>query len=739
MRARRRHSSRAALNGKGVVEAARAYVARNWWPVPCGRRSKKPRRKGWPELRIGQDEIQDHFRERDNIAVLLGVGPNVLNDVDIDCEEARRLAPRILPKTNCIYGRKSSPRSHYLYGVSSTKSRTRKLVDPTDGKVLVELRGKGALSMVPPSTHPSGESYEWFREGEPAEVKPRVLRSAVPKLGAAALLARHWPPGGERHDHAIALAGLLLDGGMSEEDAAHLVRLVAKVGGDDEVADRVKAVESTAERIRAGERVKGRRALEETLDPKAIDKLESWLDLDAGGDLFDLAKGATSQEIQSALRTWSRNLKCDDNLDRMAAREDAMKHLKKIGVSAAAKLVDAALDAAAPEDEASDDAGQGSALTWPDEEPAPEPADGRRLLDDLMTLFTRHAVLPEGGAVALALWTLYTFAFSSFHIAPYIALLSPLLRCGKSTVLRLLAAVVRRPLSADNLTAATAFRVIEAYRPTLLLDEADAWLSDHAENLRGVLNSGADRDGVVLRCVPIGDDYEVRSFSTWSPKVIAAIGGLPSTIQDRAVVLLMRRKTPDEQVESIRRAALAAEGTRLRPRMARWALDHAEVLESAEPEIPDSLDDRQADVWGVLLAIADAVGGDWPARARQAALTLSSRNTGDPEAGVLLLEDLRHLFAIQKKNRISFDAILTHLEGLPDRPWGDWRRGQPMISQSLMRVLKPFEIGMAARWKGKSVSGKDRSIRGLSRAQLEDAFLRYLPTQEGANSGGPTN
>src|SRR5262249_61522438 len=86
-------------------------------------------------------------------------------------------------------------------------------------------------------------------------------------------------------------------------------------------------------------------------------------------------------------------------------------------------------------------------------------------------------------------------------------------------------------------------------RPCLLVDEADSFLRDN-EEIRGVVNSGHARDGAVIRNV--GDDHEPREFSTWAPVAIACIGKLPGTIEDRSIVVPMRRRRPAERIDRLR-------------------------------------------------------------------------------------------------------------------------------------------------------------------------------------------
>ena len=59
-------------------------------------------------------------------------------------------------------------------------------------------------------------------------------------------------------------------------------------------------------------------------------------------------------------------------------------------------------------------------------------------------------------------------------------------------MIEVLQALTNKGLTAGSLTPVAAFRTIEKYSPSLLIDEADAFLKDNDE-LRGILNSGHTR------------------------------------------------------------------------------------------------------------------------------------------------------------------------------------------------------------------------------------------------------
>jgi hypothetical protein len=184
---------------------------------------------------------------------------------------------------------------------------------------------------------------------------------------------------------------------------------------------------------------------------------------------------------------------------------------------------------------------KGSKLEFTSVEPWSEPVNGAELLDELRDTFASYLVLPEHGDVVLSLWTLHTYAIDGVEVTPYLALLSPTKRCGKTKTIDLIGGLAHRPFRSDAASPAAIFRVVEEHRPTLLLDEFDSWYQSNDE-LRGVLNSGFKREGSVVRCVGQGADLEPRSFATFSAKVIAGIGRLPDTVADRSISLTLQRK-----------------------------------------------------------------------------------------------------------------------------------------------------------------------------------------------------
>jgi hypothetical protein len=324
---------------------------------------------------------------------------------------------------------------------------------------------------------------------------------------------------------------------------------------------------------------------------------------------------------------------------------------------------------------------------WSASEPWPKPVRGEELLNALSDCFRRHLILPPYAPEACALWALHTYCYHHFTFTPRLHFRSPAKRCGKSEVLGLLKRLVREPLLSSDITGPVLFRVIEARRPTVLVDEFDSMSKATQDGgLRNVLNSGFECDGCTYRVQ--GDGY--ARYSTFAPAAVASIGSLPLTVADRSICVPMRRKLDDEKVANRRKF----DGTELKRKCLRWVEDNLDALTKAEPQFPPELkNDRQKNCWAVLLVLADRSGGKWPALARAAAVALSAAVADDDDdVGELLLGDIRNIFGQEGTERIFSKTLVRRLLEIKNRPWGTTSNGFPLTPYKLSRTLSGFRI-----------------------------------------------
>ncbi len=356
------------------------------------------------------------------------------------------------------------------------------------------------------------------------------------------------------------------------------------------------------------------------------------------------------------------------------------------------------------------------------------PVDLAAMLEDARAYIRQYVVLSDAQADTVTLWVAHTHAFDAAEATPYLSVTSAEKKSGKTRLLEVLVLIVSRPWLTGRVTPAALYRRIHVEHPTLLLDESDSAFrsgEEYAESLRGILNTGHRQGGATTVCVGQGANMTYGVFSTFSAKAIAGIGRLPDTVEDRAISIVLKRKAPGEKAARFRWRTAGEEAAPLKERLEAWGSASVETLAEARPDIPLALDDRAADGWEVLLAIADAAGGDWSRRARAAALALSVGDAREDESlGVLLLSNIRDIYTERGVDRLTCSALAKALVGLEEAPWADipGTRGKALDTRRLGWRLKRFQI------KSRTIRLEDGSTaKGYMVEQFEDEWARYLP------------
>jgi hypothetical protein len=251
-------------------------------PIPLPPRSKDPGFERWQETILTTETLDTHFPagQARNVGILNGTPSGNILDVDLDCPEARRIAPQMLPATGWVFGRKSSPRSHWIYRADRPLAKAQEEHADLDGTMLLELRGNGGLTVYPPSTHvETGERIAWDQFTAPAEVTLADLQRVIGELAAASLMARHWPVKGQRDKAAMALAGGLIRAGWTREQVVRFIEAVAVAAGDEEVRMRMAKADPTARKLDEGKDVIGWPSLAKLVGQPAVDLIRKWLGL----------------------------------------------------------------------------------------------------------------------------------------------------------------------------------------------------------------------------------------------------------------------------------------------------------------------------------------------------------------------------------------------------------------------------------------------------------------------------
>ncbi|HEX5403970.1 MAG TPA: DUF3631 domain-containing protein [Pseudonocardiaceae bacterium] len=350
--------------------------------------------------------------------------------------------------------------------------------------------------------------------------------------------------------------------------------------------------------------------------------------------------------------------------------------------------------------------------------------DGAALLDALHTALTTYVILPTREAAdAVTLWIAASHAQPAWAHAPRLVIRGPEKRCGKSRLLDIVEATCHEPLITVNASPAAVYRSITDDPPTMLVDEADTIFgpkADGNEDLRGLLNAGHQRNRPAVRYEAASN--RVITIPTFCMAALAGIGAMPDTIEDRAVVIRMRRKAPGEMAAPYRHRRDRPGLQTLAERLSAWLRVDLVRLERAEPAMP--VEDRAADTWEPLVIVADHAGGHWPDRARVAvlALTAEAADHGQLSTRVRLLADCRIAFGTD--TALSTAVLLDRLKVDPEAPWTDYGP-TGLTAARLGALLREYDIR-----SGNIRFPDGAQAKGYQRADFADAWTRYCPVGE---------
>lgn len=357
------------------------------------------------------------------------------------------------------------------------------------------------------------------------------------------------------------------------------------------------------------------------------------------------------------------------------------------------------------------------------------PINGAALLDKLRAALTRYVILPSPQAAdAVTLWIAATHAQPAWAHAPRLVIRAPEKRCGKSRLLDVVEATCYEPLITINSSPAAVYRSITDDPPTLLVDEADTIFgpkADGNEDLRGLLNAGHQRNRPAMRYDATRN--QVESIPTFCMAALAGIGAMPDTIEDRAVVVRMRRRAPGETVAPFRHRRDRPPLRALAAAINQWLRADLSILEAAEPPMP--VEDRAADTWEPLVAVADHAGAHWPERARAAVLALTAEadeNTAT-SARLRLLMACRTAFGTD--TALPTAVLLERLKADPESEWCEYGPNG-LTPMKLGAMLREYDIRSSNIRFPNGTQAK-----GYHRADFLDAWARYCPTVEPVPEG----
>lgn len=365
--------------------------------------------------------------------------------------------------------------------------------------------------------------------------------------------------------------------------------------------------------------------------------------------------------------------------------------------------------------------------TEDDRQKAPDLAS---TLEQVRACLVRFICFPmEAHYDIVTLWIAHTFLMDHWCSTPRLALISPEPGSGKTRVLEVMALLVSNPKETVSATMAYLVRSISSEnRPTLLIDEFDTIFANkgpRSEEIRALLNAGYRNGASIGRCRLDKQNFTPEDLEAYCPVALAGLGGLPETISSRSICIRMKKRRHDEPVESLRFKTHSIELGKLKADLMSAINAVSKKISATNPQLPENITDREADIYEPLFVIAEAAGADWPKRVSVAAVALvaDAQERGLSPA-VALLQDIRKKF--RGRDVVASAEIIERINSDDDSAWSSVSHDL-LTTRSLARLLKDF-LPDGCRSRNLRIGGKVQ--KGYRLSWLEDAWVRYLGAEE---------
>jgi hypothetical protein len=138
-------------------------------------------------------------------------------------------------------------------------------------------------------------------------------------------------------------------------------------------------------------------------------------------------------------------------------------------------------------------------------------------------------------------FVLASWRLEDFKVVPYLFFRGPL-SSGKTRALECLQHLCYRAILAASMSPAALFRVLQAWHPTLLLDESEIYNKENMIEALAILNSGYRKGQMAIRIIEAKKgNLQIGQFDTFGLKAVAGTEELAATLQSRCIITPMSR------------------------------------------------------------------------------------------------------------------------------------------------------------------------------------------------------
>jgi hypothetical protein len=321
-------------------------------------------------------------------------------------------------------------------------------------------------------------------------------------------------------------------------------------------------------------------------------------------------------------------------------------------------------------------------------EPWDEQVNTRELLDAATAQIAKYVIIHDKVVAPIVpLWIAFAWVHDVAVFSPLLNIQGSDTEMAKSALTEVISRLTPRGYMVVKPTGPVIYRLTDYMHPTLCIDDADKLLAEDRD-LAAIIRASWKRGVYIPRTVK-GVVYLFDAFGPRCLNGIDLLAHLDPATRTRCITVRMLPKLEGERgVTSLRYADGDENFVILRRKFLRWATDNMATLKDAKPRMPDGFFSRLEENYHLLFAIADLAGGDWPKKARAAAVRLA-RSRDLPSLGKRLLAIFYDLF-------VRHGSVLTSkraeaLVPAEDDEFADYKgSGRPITRFQIAALLRVY-------------------------------------------------
>src|SRR5213594_161775 len=284
------------------------------------------------------------------------------------------------------------------------------------------------------------------------------------------------------------------------------------------------------------------------------------------------------------------------------------------------------------------------------------------LLKEVQSFIHRYVdVTPLFEQIA-SYYVLLSWVYDRFNELPYLRLRGDP-GSGKTRFLLTVGSLCYKPIFASGAsTVSPLFRILDAFRGTLIIDEGDFRLSDEKTEIVKILNNGNAKGFPVLRSEVTGNgkEFNPRAYAVFGPKLVATRGAFDDrALESRFLTEEMGHAPLRDDIPISLPAAYKTEALALRNQLLLFRFRRFGDAAAVEDLVDRTIEPRLNQIFVPLLSLASTpeVRAELRELARRYNRELVVERGMDAEA--YILEILRDLLAVPGEAAVSVKTITS--------------------------------------------------------------------------------